>query len=105
MAGTERWGQLSGSLVLLLVLTAAVAAAPASAASDGASPSLASAPPAAFAERIANRPSPSGASETSILAAIELIVLAAACAVAVAYYSAARERYDQVRSRRLTRRR
>ena len=35
MAGTERWGQLSGSLVLLLVLTAAVAA-PASAASDGA---------------------------------------------------------------------
>ena len=35
MAGTERWGPLSGSLVLLLVLTAAVAA-PASAASDGA---------------------------------------------------------------------
>src|SRR5215813_3704030 len=104
MAGTERWGQLSGSLVLLLVLTAAVAA-PASAASDGASPSLAGAPPAAFAERIANRPSPSGAGETSIVAAIELVLLAAACAVAVAYYSAARERYDQVRSRRLTRRR
>jgi hypothetical protein len=104
MAGTERWGQLSGSLVLLLVLTAAVAA-PASAASDGASPSLAGAPPVAFAERIANRPAPSGASETSIIAAIELVVLAAACAVAVAYYSAARERYDQVRSRRLTRRR
>ena len=103
MAGTERWGQLSGSLVLLLVLTAAVAA-PASAASDGTSPSLAGAPPAAFAERIANRPGP-GASETSILAAIELIVLAAACAVGVAYYSAARERYDAVRSRRLTRRR
>jgi len=104
MAGTERWGQLSGSLVLLLVLTAAVAA-PASAASDGASPSLAGAPPAAFAERIANRPSPGATSETSILAVVELIVLAAACAVAVAYYSAARERFDQVRSRRLTRRR
>jgi hypothetical protein len=103
MAGTERWGQLSGSLVLLLVLTAAVAA-PASAASDGASPSLAGAPPAAFAERIANRPSAGGLGETSIIAGIELILLAAACAVAVAYYSAARERYDQVRSRRLTRR-
>jgi len=36
---------------------------------------------------------------------IELIVLAAACAVGVAYYSAARERYDAIRSRRLTRRR
>ena len=104
MAGTERWGQLSGSLVLLLVLTAAVAA-PASAASDGASPSLAGAPPVAFAERIANRPSAGGLGETSIIAGIELILLAAACAVAVAYYSAARERYDQVRSRRLTRRR
>jgi hypothetical protein len=104
MAGTERWGQLSGSLVLLLVLTAAVAA-PASAASDGASPSLAGAPPAAFAERIANRPSAGGLGETSIIAGIELILLAAACAVAVAYYSAARERYDAIRSRRLTRRR
>ena len=54
MAGTERWAQLSGSLVLLLVLTAGVAA-PASAASDGASSSLAAASPAAFAERIATR--------------------------------------------------
>ena len=104
MAGTERWGQLSGSLVLLLVLTAAVAA-PASAASDSASPSLAGAPPAAFAERIANRPTGVGLGETSIVAVIELIVLAATCAVGVAYYSAARERYDAVRSRRLTRRR
>ena len=104
MAGTERWAPLSGSLVLLLVLTAAVAA-PASAASDSASPSLAGAPPAAFAERIANRPSAGGLGETSIIAGIELILLAAACAVAVAYYSAARERHDQVRSRRLTRRR
>jgi hypothetical protein len=104
MAGTERWAQLSGSLVLLLVLTAAVTA-PASAASDGASPSLAGAPPAAFAERIAARPTSTGLSETSFIAAIELIVLAAACAVGVAYYSAARERYDAVRSRRLTRQR
>jgi hypothetical protein len=104
MAGTERWAPLSGSLVLLLVLTAAVAA-PASAASDSASPSLAGAPPAAFAERIANRPAGAGLGETSIIAVIELIVLAAACAVGVAYYSAARERYDAVRSRRLTRRR
>jgi hypothetical protein len=104
MAGTERWAPLSGSLVLLLVLTAAVAA-PASAASDSASPSLAGAQPAAFAERIAARPTSTGLSETSFIAAIELIVLAAACAVAVAYYSAARERYDAVRSRRLTRQR
>jgi hypothetical protein len=104
MAGTERWAPLSGSLALLLVLTAG-AAAPASAAYDGASPSLASAPPAAFAERIANRPTSASSGETSITAAIELIVLAAACAVAVAYYSTARERYDAVRSRRLTRRR
>jgi hypothetical protein len=103
MAGTERWGQLSGSLVLLLILTAAVV--PASAAPDGASPSLAGAPPAAFAERIANRPGPSSLGETSIIAGIELVLLAGACAVAVAYYSAARERFDQVRSRRLTRRR
>jgi hypothetical protein len=104
MAGTERWAQLSGSLVLLLVLTAGVAA-PALAGSDGASPSLAGAPPAAFAERIAARPTSTGLSETSFIAAIELIVLAAACAVAVAYYSAARERYDAVRPRRLTRQR
>lgn len=104
MAGTERWAQLSGSLVLLLILTAG-AAAPASAASDAASPSLAGAPPAAFAERIASRPTSSGLAETSIIVAIELIVLACACAGAVAYYSAARERYDAIRSRRLTRRR
>ena len=91
MAGTERWAPLSGSLVLLLVLTA--------------SPSLAGAPPAAFAERTANRPTGTGLGQTSIIAVIELIVLAAACAVGVAYYSAARERYDAIRSRRLTRRR
>jgi hypothetical protein len=104
MAGTERWAQLSGSLALLLVLTAG-AAKPASAASDGASSSLAAASPAAFAERIAGRSTSAGLGETSIIAAIELIVLAAACGVAVAYYSAARERHDAVRSRRLTRRR
>jgi hypothetical protein len=102
MDGTERWAQLSGSLVLLLVLTAG-SAAPASAAPDGASSSLAAASPAAFAERTATRATGSG--ETSILAVIELILLAGACAAAVAYYSAARERYDTVRSRRLTRRR
>ena len=104
MAGTERWARLSGSLVLLLVLTAA-GAAPASATSDGASPSLAAAPAAAFAERIAGRPASASPGETSILAAIELVVLAAACAVAVAYYSAASERHEALRARRATRRR
>jgi len=104
MAGTERWARLSGSLVLLLVLTAA-GAVPAFAAAESASPSLAAAPPAAFAERIANRPTSTSLSETSILTAIELIVLAAACAVAVAYYSAAAERHEALRARRSIRRR
>jgi hypothetical protein len=101
MADTERWGPLSGSLVLLLVLTAATAAAAPAAPRDAAlSPTSAS--PAAFAERAADRNPTPGA--TSLAGAIELIVLAVTCALVVAFYSTAAAR-DRTRTPSRRRRR
>jgi hypothetical protein len=80
---------------LLLAVSAPVGAAP-SDASAGTTESMAAASPVAFAERITSevrRP----AGRDSWQNALELIVLAATCAIGVAFYSAATARHTDTR--------
>ncbi|HEU4368090.1 MAG TPA: hypothetical protein VFV05_07690 [Methylomirabilota bacterium] len=89
MGCTERRALVLGSIVFLLALAAAEGAE-SPAALDPPSPSPVS--PAAFAERAAGggrgRDSAAVKGEASFRNALELIVLAATCGIAVACYSA-----------------
>jgi hypothetical protein len=101
MGRTERWGLVVGSIALLLALSAPSAGAT-PVASDGpaaASSSTLSGSPAEFAERITSlhEQHVSARIGGSLQDAIELIVLAAVCAVGVAYYSSASAERDGAR--------
>jgi hypothetical protein len=100
MGRTERSVLVVGSIVWLFALSAATGVA-APVASDGASErsSTLSESPAAFAERVtaSHGPGAGGRGSGSLQNAIELIVLATACAIGVAFYSAASAPSDGTR--------
>jgi hypothetical protein len=95
MARTERWGCVASSIALLVALSAApgVAAPVASDATAERSSTLVSASPAVFAERVtAAHQAASARGRDALQNAVELIVLAGICAIAVAFYTAASTR-------------
>ena len=88
MGRTEQRLLVAGLIAFLLAVSAATGAA----ATDARAATLervSSASPTAFAERITAGDAHSAASRDSWQTAIELIVLIATCAIAVAFYSAA----------------
>ena len=87
MERTDRRLLVAGLIVVLLAVSAATGAA-ASDAFAGTTDRVASASPVAFAERITGD-GHHAAARDSWQNAIALIVLAATCAIAVAFYSAA----------------
>ena len=90
MGRTERRVLVAGSIVLLLALSAVTGvAAPVASGGPLEPSSTLSGSPAAFAERVTatHGQGASGRSTGSLQTAIELIVLAAACAIGVAFYS------------------
>jgi hypothetical protein len=90
MGRTVRWLLAAGSIVFALALSVMPGAAAPSALDDASARSSSrSAPPAVFAERATARDGHAAASWQN---AIELIVLAGTCAIAVAFYSAATAR-------------
>src|SRR5262245_27270009 len=93
MDRTERWCLVAASIVLLLVSSVLpVVAAPGPGAERPVTPSES---PAAFAERVtANHGAATNGRNGSLQNAIELIVLAAVCAIGVAFYSSASSRND-----------
>ena len=90
MGPTERRFLVATSIVFLLAASAAAGTA-APAASDGTAErsSSASASPTTFAERVVAGGGQAGREAGSWQDTIELIVLAATCAIAVAFYAAA----------------
>jgi len=100
MGRTERRGLVAGSIVFLLALSAVTAvAAPVASGGPLEPSSTLSGSPAAFAERVtATRGQGSGGRGTRPLHnALELIVLAAACAIGVAFYSSTSAPSDGMR--------
>ena len=92
MGRTERRVLVAGSIVLLLAVSAATGGAAPVASGGSVEPSATLfEPPAAFAERVTatHRQGPGGRGTASLQSAIELIVLVAACAIGVAFYSSA----------------
>jgi hypothetical protein len=90
MGRTERRAFVAGSIVLLLALSAVTGvAAPVASGGPNEPTSTLSGSPAAFAERItaAHGQGVGGRGTGSLQIAIELIVLAATCAIGVAFYS------------------
>ena len=90
MGRTERRVLVAGSIVLLLALSAASGvAAPVASGGPIEPSSTLSGSPAAFAERVTatHGQGAGGRGIASLQDAIELIVLAAACAIGVAFYS------------------
>jgi len=90
MGRTERRVLVAGSIVLLLALSAVTGvAAPVVSGEPVESSSTLSGSPAAFAERVtaSHDQGPGGRSTGSLQTALELIVLASACAIGVAFYS------------------
>jgi hypothetical protein len=96
MGRTER-SFLAASIAALLVLSAATAAAAPAASGGTSEPTV---PPSgsatAFAERIAagQAPATGARAGASLQSVLELIVLAAVCAIGVAFYSSASGRRD-----------
>ncbi len=107
MAGTGRSFLVAS--VLAALLAPSVAFSDAAVASGGTTepPSTLAGSPTAFAERLAasNRPTAGARSGDSLQDALELIVLAAVCALAVALYSSASAERDRTPSARWRRRR
>ena len=90
MGRTERRVLVAGSIVLLLASSAVTGvAAPVASGGPLEPSSTLSGSPAAFAERVTatHGPGAGGRSLGSLQTAIELIALAAACAIGVAFYS------------------
>jgi hypothetical protein len=100
MERTERWFLVASSIAWLLASSVAPGGA-AHAASDPAleQPATLSGSPAAFAERVtaSHGGYTSGRAIGSLGNAIELIVLAAVCAIGVAFYSSTSARGDGTR--------
>jgi hypothetical protein len=89
MGRTERWWLVAASSVVLLALSAAAGPAISGAADVAIErPLPVSTSPVVFAERITAGSSRTGRETGSWREAIELIVLAGTCAIAVAFYSA-----------------
>ena len=98
MERTGRSFLAAGALVALLVLSAASGdAAPAASGGTTEPPSTLAGSPTAFAERLAapRTPTTSARAGDSLQEALELIVLAAVCALAVALYSSASAERDR----------
>jgi hypothetical protein len=100
MERTERWFLVASSIVVLLASSVMPGIA-APAASDPAldQPATLSGSPAAFAERVtaSHGGYANGRAIGSVGNAIELIVLAAVCAIGVAFYSSTSARGDGTR--------
>ena len=108
MGRTERRVLVVGSTVLLLALSAVTAvAAPVASGGFPEPSSTLSGSPTAFAERVtATRgPGAGGRGTQPLQSALELIVLAAACAIGVAFYSSTSAPSDGTRVPSLIRRR
>jgi cation transport ATPase len=89
MDRTERCSLVAASIVVLIAVSAVVvAAAPVSTGGPGHGPSTLSRSPAAFAEAVTARRAPGLGWRESLQDAIGLIVVATACALGVAFYSA-----------------
>lgn len=98
MGHTERRFLVAASIAVLLPLIAVPGAATPAGSSDAAAPpSSVSASPAAFAERFIADDRPTASRAASWQNALELLVLAGICAVAVAFYSAATARRSDTR--------
>ena len=89
MGHTERRFLVATSIVFLLAASAAAGAAAPAASGGTTERSSASASPTTFAERVVAGGGQAGREAGSWQDTIELIVLAATCAIAVAFYAAA----------------
>ena len=89
MGHTERRFLVATSIVFLLAASAAAGAAAPAASGGTTERSPASASPTTFAERVVAGGGQAGREAGSWQDTIELIVLAATCAIAVAFYAAA----------------
>jgi hypothetical protein len=108
MAGTGRSFLVASLLVALLAPSVAFSdAAPMASGGTSEPPSTLAGSPTAFAERLAtsHRPTAGARSGDSLQDGLELIVLAAVCALAVALYSSASAERDRTPSARWRRRR